>query len=191
MRLHFPNKEHADLLVAPGDTTIGAADDNAVVLKRPGIAQRHAVLSVGERGFVLNVVDAGARVHVNARPVREKAIVRLGDMVSLDTLQFMLKPDRDAAWRAQLEVTRTVQEYSGDPTAAVLPGTGQVRSSSQMCFGPKSSSPRSKRCLRGRKTEFNWRQPRLILRWEFPSRPIMPSRSRFHPRRSGQGWISW
>ena len=102
MRLYFPNREHGDLLVAPGDTTIGAADDNALVLKQPGIAAHHAALSVGDRGFVLSVIDAGARVHVNARPVREKAIVRLGDVISLDTLQFVLKPDRDASIRTEL-----------------------------------------------------------------------------------------
>src|SRR5215471_11245568 len=102
MRLHFPNKEHADLLVAPGDTTIGAAADNTLVLDRPGIAAHHASLNVGDRGFVLSVVDSSARVHVNARPVREKAILRLGDVISLDTLQFILKPDRDASIRTEL-----------------------------------------------------------------------------------------
>jgi pSer/pThr/pTyr-binding forkhead associated (FHA) protein len=130
MRLHFPNNEHADLLVAPGDTTIGAADDNVVVLKRPGVAPRHAVLSVGDRGFVLSVVDAGARVHVNARPVREKAIVRLGDMVSLDTLQFVLKPDRDASIRTDVPASRDVPRAQDEaatrtrnvPPRAVLRG---------------------------------------------------------------------
>jgi pSer/pThr/pTyr-binding forkhead associated (FHA) protein len=102
MRLHFPNREHEDLLVAPGETSIGAAGDNALVLDRPGIAAHHATLLVGDRGFVLSVVDGAARVHVNARPVREKAILRLGDIVSLDTLQFVLKPDRDASIRTDV-----------------------------------------------------------------------------------------
>jgi len=102
MRLHFPNKEHADLLIAPGDTSIGAAADNSLVLDRPGIAAHHASLNVGDRGYVLSVVDSSARVHVNARPVREKAILRLGDVVSLDTLQFILKPDRDASIRTDV-----------------------------------------------------------------------------------------
>ena len=102
MRLHFPNKEHEDLLVAHGDTSIGAAPDNTLVLDRGGIAAHHASLSVGDRGFVLSVIDPNGRVHVNARPVREKAILRLGDVVSLDTLQFMLKPDRDASIRTDV-----------------------------------------------------------------------------------------
>ena len=102
MRLHFPNKEHADIVVAPGETTIGAAPDNNVVVGKPGIAAHHVSLAVSERSIVLAVRDAQARVHVNARPVREKALLRLGDTVSLDTVQFMLKPDRDESIRTNV-----------------------------------------------------------------------------------------
>jgi pSer/pThr/pTyr-binding forkhead associated (FHA) protein len=132
MRLHFPNKEHSDLLVAPGDTTIGAADDNAVVLRKQGVAAHHARLNVGERGFVLSVVDAGARVHVNARPVREKAIVRLGDVVSLDTLQFVLKPDRDASIR-----TDVPSANAGEPATRTrnVPPKAVLRGVSGAYFG--------------------------------------------------------
>lgn len=123
MRLHFPNKEHDDLLVAQGETSIGQARDNTLVLDRPGIAAHHASLSVGDRGFVLSVVDAAARVHVNARPVREKAILRLGDVVSLDTLQFVLKPDRDASIRTDVPsaVPMSAQEEAQTRTRNVPP----------------------------------------------------------------------
>jgi pSer/pThr/pTyr-binding forkhead associated (FHA) protein len=130
MRLHFPNKEHEDLLTAPGDTSIGAAADNTLVLKRPGIAAHHASLNVGDRGFILSVVDSAARVHVNARPVREKAILRLGDVVSLDTLQFILKPDRDASIRTDVPPATATSRNSDEaatrlrnaPPKAVLRG---------------------------------------------------------------------
>lgn len=95
MRLSFPNNEHADVLVAPGDTSIGSAADNVVVLATAGIAGHHARLTVSERSIVIGSCTAQARIHVNARPVVEKAILRLGDVVSLDTLKFVLKPDRD------------------------------------------------------------------------------------------------
>jgi len=134
MRLHFPKKEHDDLLIAPGDTTIGAAADNTLVLDRPGIAPHHASLFVGDRGFVLSVVDGSARVHVNARPVREKAILRLGDVVSLDTLQFVLKPDRDASIRTDVPAESSVARAGEDaatrtrnvPPKAVLRGVSGV-----------------------------------------------------------------
>jgi pSer/pThr/pTyr-binding forkhead associated (FHA) protein len=107
MRLHFPNKEHADVLIAPGETTLGAAADNNVVVAKPGVAAHHVSLAVSERSIVLAVRDSQARVHVNARPVREKALLRLGDTVSLDTVQFMLKPDRDESIRTKLPALKT------------------------------------------------------------------------------------
>ena len=137
MRLHFPNKEHDDLLVASGETSIGAAGDNTLVLERAGIAAHHARLSVGDRGYVLSVVDANARVHVNARPVREKAILRLGDVVSLDTLQFMLKPDRDASIRT--DVPATTPSLRANDEAATrtrkLPPKAVLRGVSGSYFG--------------------------------------------------------
>jgi hypothetical protein len=51
MRLHFPNKEHDDMLVAQGDTSIGAASDNSLVLDRPGISPHHASINVGDLLF--------------------------------------------------------------------------------------------------------------------------------------------
>src|SRR5215469_18272851 len=102
MRLHFPNKEHADVVIAPGETTLGAASDNNVIVAKPGIAAHHVSLGLSERSIVLAVRDAQARVHVNARPVREKALLRLGDIVSLDTVQFVLKQDRDESIRTKL-----------------------------------------------------------------------------------------
>jgi pSer/pThr/pTyr-binding forkhead associated (FHA) protein len=106
MRLHFPNKEHTDVIVAPGDTTVGAAADNNVVVARAGVAAHHVVLAISERSIVLSVRDAQARVHVNARPVREKALLRLGDTVSLDTVQFVLKPDRDESIRTKVPAAK-------------------------------------------------------------------------------------
>jgi pSer/pThr/pTyr-binding forkhead associated (FHA) protein len=95
MRLCFPNNEHPDALIAPGDTAIGSAPDSTIVLTAPGVAPHHARLSVSDRSIVLAAGEGGARIHVNARPVVEKAILRLGDVVSLDTIKFTLKPDRD------------------------------------------------------------------------------------------------
>ena len=141
MRLHFPNKEHDDLLVAHGETSIGSAPDNTLVLERSGIAAHHAALSVGDRGYVLSVIDSNGRVHVNARPVREKAILRLGDVVSLDTLQFMLKPDRDASIRtdvpaaAAITAQPTRQSTDASTRARIIPPKAVLRGVSGTYFG--------------------------------------------------------
>jgi pSer/pThr/pTyr-binding forkhead associated (FHA) protein len=116
MRLSFPNKENDDVLIANGDTAIGAAADNGVVLDRPGVADHHVTLGVHERSVVLSVLDAQARTHVNSRPVREKALLRLGDVVSLDAVQFVLKPDRDDSIRRNVP---TVKQTPPPPTSDV------------------------------------------------------------------------
>lgn len=102
MRISFPNKEQDDTLVGAGETRIGAAADNAIVVGGTGVAPHHVRLKLGERGIELAVLDPQARTHVNTRPVREKALLRLGDVVSLGSVQFVLKPDRDEDIRTDI-----------------------------------------------------------------------------------------
>jgi pSer/pThr/pTyr-binding forkhead associated (FHA) protein len=117
MRLYFPNKEHADVIVAAGETTVGAAADNNVVVAKAGVAPHHVSVVFSERSIVLSVRDAQARVHVNARPVREKALLHLGDTVSLDTIQFVLKPDRDEVIRTKVPAARSSSATPPPPGA--------------------------------------------------------------------------
>ena len=97
MRLSFPNGEHADFVVEGGAISLGNADGNTLVLRGKDIAPWHARINVDQRGIVLEVLDFAARTHVNARPVREKALLRLGDVLCLGVTAMMLKPDRDDA----------------------------------------------------------------------------------------------
>jgi pSer/pThr/pTyr-binding forkhead associated (FHA) protein len=138
VRLTFPNKEHADVLIAPGDTTVGSAQDNGVVLTADGVAAHHASVYVSDRSYVLNVIDTQARTHVNARPVREKAILRLGDIVSLDTVQFMLKPDRDDIIRTKVPAQKPALAGAEDPSATrtrLTPPKAVLRGVSGAYFG--------------------------------------------------------
>ncbi|MDR3389853.1 MAG: FHA domain-containing protein [Rudaea sp.] len=136
MRLYFPNKENEDVLIAPGDTAIGAASDNAIVLQRPGVAAHHVSLGVHERSLVLSVLDAQARTHVNARPVREKAILRLGDIVSLDTVKFVLKPDRDDSIRTKVPAQKPAPEVEATATKLrLVPQKVVLRGVSGTYFG--------------------------------------------------------
>ncbi|MBU6200052.1 MAG: FHA domain-containing protein [Xanthomonadaceae bacterium] len=119
MRLCFPNNEHPDVLIAPGDTAIGSAPDSAIVLSAPGIVPHHARLTVSDRSIVLAAGEGGARIHVNARPVVEKAILRLGDVVSLDTIKFTLKPDRDDSIRTDVPGHATPPPATADGSDAM------------------------------------------------------------------------
>ncbi|MGQ0802176.1 MAG: FHA domain-containing protein [Pseudomarimonas sp.] len=95
--MSFPNGEHPDVLLEDGELTVGGAAGNRVLIPGLGLAGRHASFRVdAQRGILLNVLDAAANVHVNARPVREMSFLRLGDVVSLERLQVLVKPDRDA-----------------------------------------------------------------------------------------------
>lgn len=84
MRLSFPNGEHADVVAGDGRIRIGSSANNDIVLTQ--LRERHASLTRDVRGMVLEIVDAGARAHVNARPVCEKAFVRYGDTLCLDSV---------------------------------------------------------------------------------------------------------
>jgi hypothetical protein len=96
MRLGFPNGESSDRVVQRGELRIGNAPDNDLVLDTPGIEPHHAVLTLDSRGAILWLLSAQASAHVNARPVRERAMLRLGDSVSLGSVRFVLKPDSDS-----------------------------------------------------------------------------------------------
>src|SRR5258708_3241615 len=134
MRLSFPNGEHEDTFIGAGDTSIGAASDNTIVVGHSGVAPHHLKLSVNAQGIVLGVLDAQARTHVNTRPVREKALLRLGDVVSMDTLQFVLKPDRDDSIRTELPPAVTTPPPSPGPNR-INPARVLLRGLSGVQFG--------------------------------------------------------
>jgi pSer/pThr/pTyr-binding forkhead associated (FHA) protein len=96
MRLNFPNGEHPDVVIDQGEVRVGSAPGNRVVIADAGLSAEHATFRVdAQRGITL-VLEAGSGgAHVNARPVRELALLRLGDVVSLNRLQVLIKPDDD------------------------------------------------------------------------------------------------
>lgn len=95
MRLSFGNGEHADFIMDEGAVSFGQAAGNTFVLNARDVASHHARLTVDARGAVLEVLDPQARTHVNARPVREKALLRGGDVLCLGQVTVALKADRD------------------------------------------------------------------------------------------------
>ncbi len=96
-RLSFPQGEHADVVLAPGTCCIGSTTANRVALAVEGVRPQHARIDLDGRGLTLTVLDPTAQVHVNARPVREKAILHLGDRLCIDTVVILIKPESDTA----------------------------------------------------------------------------------------------
>ena len=97
MRLHFPQGERKDVLLREGETSIGSAPGSDVEIKGDGVVASHAVITIDARGPVLWVRSADAWTHVNGRPIREKAILRVGDLISLGGVLLLLKPDNDTS----------------------------------------------------------------------------------------------
>jgi pSer/pThr/pTyr-binding forkhead associated (FHA) protein len=97
MRLSFPNGEHPDVVIDQGEVRIGSAPGNRVVIANAGLSANHAVVRIdAQRGIMLRLEAGSGGAHVNARPVRELALLRLGHVVSLNRLQLLVKPDEDA-----------------------------------------------------------------------------------------------
>ncbi len=122
MRLSFPNAEHPDVLAGDGIIRIGSAPGNDIVLADLGA--QHARLTRDVRGIVLEIAEAGARAHVNARPVREKAFVRYGDTVCLGSISIVVSAADPVEFS---EVQR--------PPPAQGPQRGVIRGMSGTWFG--------------------------------------------------------
>jgi pSer/pThr/pTyr-binding forkhead associated (FHA) protein len=133
-RLSFPNGEHRDVVLGPGACGIGSGVDNQIVLKAGGVAPQHARIEVDGRGLTLNVLDPRARTHLNARPVREKGILRLGDVLSIDTVQIVVKPDRDDAIRTAVPAQADGVDVA-ETRARLVPAKVVLRGVSGSHFG--------------------------------------------------------
>lgn len=96
MRLHFPNGEHADTALAEGRITIGSGPNQKLRIAHPEIAEAHLAIDLDPvRGIELTVLGPPAELHVNSRPVKHKAIGRIGDLLTLGPVKLLLKPDSD------------------------------------------------------------------------------------------------
>lgn len=80
---------------ADGPVSIGSAPDDAVMLTGAGVGPHHVALDADARGLVLTVRPDCQRVYVNARAVREKALLRYGDTVTLGANKFLVTTDTE------------------------------------------------------------------------------------------------
>ena len=90
MQLTFPNGEHASVAFDHGELSIGSRAGQGVSLPGKSLAPVHASLVWDRRGLWLRVPDGIPGVHLNARPVRRIAMMRIGDQVCLEQVQLVL-----------------------------------------------------------------------------------------------------
>ena len=128
MRLSFANGEHADVVVDAGTASLGSAEGNTLIFSNRDVAPWHASVTVDSRGGVLEILDPDARTHVNARPVREKALLRCGDVLCLGKMLITIKLDRD-------ELLDTVVPAQSIPQPAAQPPRVVLRGVSGSHFG--------------------------------------------------------
>ncbi len=93
MLIAFPNGESDDVLMSTGTKTLGSAETNDIVIQKGDLEPSHASLTLDHRGITLliNALDADTRV--NHRTVVEKAILRLGDVLTLNGLTLVIKQE--------------------------------------------------------------------------------------------------
>lgn len=99
MRIEFPHAAREDFRWTQDSLCIGSAPGNDLVLAAAQASPRHLRIKQDRRGWVLEVLD-GDRVYVNARPVRELALLRAGDVLSVGDCRLLLCADEDPARRA-------------------------------------------------------------------------------------------
>jgi pSer/pThr/pTyr-binding forkhead associated (FHA) protein len=99
MRIVFLHADREAFAWTQPRLRIGAADDNDLVLQTAQMAPHHLCIEQDRRGWVLRVLPDAGRVYVNARPVRERALVRAGDIVSIGDGRLLLCTDESPVQR--------------------------------------------------------------------------------------------
>lgn len=100
MRIEFIRAAREDFSWSHPQLRIGSASSNDLVLARAQAASQHLLIECDARGWVLWVVAGAAHIYVNARPVREQALLRPGDVVSVGDCRMLLCTDEVADRRA-------------------------------------------------------------------------------------------
>jgi hypothetical protein len=97
MRIGFANSNREPFRSAGARVRVGRADGNDLVLSGAGVAERHLAIAEDRRGLVLEVLPGAQHVYVNARPVRERALLRYGDVLSVGGCKLAVLPDDASA----------------------------------------------------------------------------------------------
>lgn len=93
MRVVGVHPAREPVLCGTGPLQIGSAPDDTIVPIGASVAPHHVSIVADDRGLVLTVRQGCQRVYVNARAVRERALLRYGDTVTLGSNKFLVTTD--------------------------------------------------------------------------------------------------
>jgi len=93
MRIAFVHSSRETFRSTDDRVRIGSAAENDLVVAGNGVAARHVAIIEDRRGLVLEVLPGAPHVYVNARPVRERALLRFGDHLNVGANKLLLLPD--------------------------------------------------------------------------------------------------
>lgn len=163
MRIEFLHSAREDFQWVEPQLRIGSAADNDLVLSATQAAPRHLRIEQDGRGWVLQVLPSATRVYVNARPVRERALLRPGDMLSVGDCRMLLRDvvspeQRDVqAAPVQARCTAALRALAGALSGRVLPiGDG-------LELGPYGRCPLELPQGEVASLKLGWQDDRLVL----------------------------
>lgn len=127
MRIEFPHSARESFPWTQAQLRIGSAPDNDLVLAEDQASAHHLHIQQDRRGLVLHVLPPAGRIYVNARPVRERALLRAGDILSVGTCRMLLCADEDPSARdlpavpERQRCTVALRAVAGPLSGRVLP----------------------------------------------------------------------
>ena len=128
MRIEFIRSARESFLWTQPQLRVGSALNNDLVLASDQAAPQHLVITSDPGGWVLRLVPGAAHIYVNARPVREQALLRPGDVVSVGDCRLLLcadeAPDRRPLPRpiaAHASCTVALRAVAGPLSGKVIP----------------------------------------------------------------------
>lgn len=120
LRIRFSGGEQPDLGLGPGRHGFGRSGDVALAPVASDAAR--LLLCIDRGGIWLQLADDVRGVHVNGRPVRRMAMLRLGDTIYLDGVELVLLSEREAGMRPPAVADAT--PAAGDDFRMLLRGVG-------------------------------------------------------------------
>lgn len=132
MRLVSVHPSRDAIACGPGPVHLGCASDDTVTFDGAGVAPNHLTLVADARGLVLTVRARCQRVYVNARLVREQALLRYGDAVTLGANRFLVTsdappPDAESDDVGSKPGRIALRVVSGPASGRVLRGDRELR----------------------------------------------------------------